>query len=225
MSLRGRGALAIWHDLAPEAERDFIEWHNREHIPERLGVPGFLRGRRYRAVAGEPRWFNLYETEDLAVLTSPAYLARLNDPTPWTQRLMPALRGVARSICAVHASTGVGVGGHMLPVRAEDVEPGQEENLRRWLTTDCLPTVNDAAGIVGAHLCVADRAASKVQTEEKRRRSEPDQVPGWVVLAEASSRDSLAEIQHALSEAEWAEHGATSARLGFYQLDVLLAKG
>jgi hypothetical protein len=222
MSLRGRGALAIWHDLAPEAEGDFIEWHNREHIPERLGVPGFLRGRRYRAVAGEPRWFVLYETESLAVLSSPAYLARVNDPTPWTQRLVSAFRNTARAICAVEATTGVGAGGHIITVRL-DVQPEREPDLRRWLTAECLPAVVTEPGIVGAHFVVADHAASTVPTEEKRRRAEPDRVPGWVVLVEGSSRHSLALIERRLSAAGWASRGA-SAEIGIYQLDVLLAK-
>ena len=194
MSLRGEGALAIWHDLEPEAEPDFIEWHNREHMPERLGVPGFLRGRRYRAVAGAPRWFVLYETKDLAVLTSAAYLARLNDPTPWTRRLVPSFRNTARAICTVAATTGVGAGGHMLTVRL-DPRPGQQDDLRRWLTAEFLPAADAAPGIVGAHLGVADQAASTVETEEKRRRAEPDRVPGSVLLVEGSSRDSLAPIE------------------------------
>ena len=46
MSLAGMGVVAIWHDLAPEAKDEFYEWHNREHMPERVGIPGFRRGRQ-----------------------------------------------------------------------------------------------------------------------------------------------------------------------------------
>jgi len=35
MSLAGRGAVCIWHDLAPDATDEFYQWHNREHMPER----------------------------------------------------------------------------------------------------------------------------------------------------------------------------------------------
>src|SRR5215471_6580816 len=51
MSLAGRGIVTIWHDIVPEGQPDFYEWHNREHMPERMGIPGFRRGRRY--IAGE----------------------------------------------------------------------------------------------------------------------------------------------------------------------------
>jgi hypothetical protein len=223
MSLRGKGALAIWHDLVADAEPDFIEWHNREHIPERLGVPGFLRGRRCRAVAGGPRWFMLYEVESLAVLTSDAYLARLNDPTPWTRRQMPAFHNTARSICTVEATAGVALGGHVLTLRLE-AQPGREAALRDWLTAECLPAANAAPGVVGAHLCVADRAASTVETAEKRGRAEPDRVPGAVVLIEGSSHEALAEVGRPLNAEPWADRGATAAESAIYQLDVLLAR-
>ena len=50
MSLAGSGAVCIWHDIAPEATDEFYQWHNREHMPERVGIPGFRLGRRYIAL-------------------------------------------------------------------------------------------------------------------------------------------------------------------------------
>jgi len=55
MSLAGKGAVAIWHDIVPEGRDEFYAWHGREHMPERAGIPGFLRGRRYIALAGAER--------------------------------------------------------------------------------------------------------------------------------------------------------------------------
>ncbi len=52
MSLLGKAVVAIWNDILPEGRDNFIEWHNREHIPERVSIPGFLRGRRYIAEQG-----------------------------------------------------------------------------------------------------------------------------------------------------------------------------
>ena len=63
MALFGRGVLAIWNDITDAAETEFVRWHVREHIPERVGLPGFLRGRRYIAHDGRPKYFNFYETE------------------------------------------------------------------------------------------------------------------------------------------------------------------
>jgi len=65
MPLLGTGVLAIWNGLAPGYDAEFVEWHVKEHIPERVGVPGFLRARRYFAVDGAPAYFNFYETETI----------------------------------------------------------------------------------------------------------------------------------------------------------------
>jgi hypothetical protein len=76
MSLLGRALLAFSHDVTPGSEPDWTEWHDREHIPERLSIPGFLRLRRYVALGPGPRFFYFYETDSLDVLQSPAYLER-----------------------------------------------------------------------------------------------------------------------------------------------------
>ena len=72
MSLAGEGAVAIWHDIAPEGRGEFYAWHGHEHMPERAAIPGFLRGRRYVAVDGAPEFFNLYETASRTTVTGPA---------------------------------------------------------------------------------------------------------------------------------------------------------
>src|SRR5579883_646503 len=99
MALLGKGVLAIWNGITDAAEIEFIKWHVREHIPERVGIPGFLRGRRYIALEGHPKYFNFYETESAGTLVSPAYRARLNAPTPWTQTVIKEFRDMSRTIC------------------------------------------------------------------------------------------------------------------------------
>ena len=46
MSLPGNAFLAMWHDIEPDAWTEYMEWHTREHMPERLSIPGFLVGKR-----------------------------------------------------------------------------------------------------------------------------------------------------------------------------------
>ena len=82
----GKAAVAMWWDIAPETKAEFEDWHTHEHMPERLAIPGFLRGTRWIALSGEPSYFVLYEAADLATLTAGPYLERLNDPTPWSRR-------------------------------------------------------------------------------------------------------------------------------------------
>ena len=56
MSLLGQAAMVFWHDIA-DGDDDYKDWHSNEHMNERVGVPGFLRGRRGRSLRGEPRYF------------------------------------------------------------------------------------------------------------------------------------------------------------------------
>ena len=88
----GQGAVLIWNDVADEGRDPFYEWHDKEHVPERLAIPGFRRGRRSTRPSHSPEWFTMYEADDLSVVTSPRYLARLNAPTPATRRTLQYFR-------------------------------------------------------------------------------------------------------------------------------------
>ena len=186
MSLAGLGAVAIWHDLAPEAKADFYEWHNREHMPERVGIPGFRRGRRYIAISGAPEFFNLYEADSAEVLSGQDYLNRLNAPTEWTRRVVPHFRNVARSICRVALTDGVGSGGVMLTL-CFDIDGTRRAGAIEALTRALLPPLAHRQGVSGVHLLLADEATSKLETAEKKARADATRVPTWVILIEGNS--------------------------------------
>ena len=186
MSLAGLGAVCIWHDLLPEARDDFYQWHNREHMPERVGIPGFRRGRRYVAVESSPEYFNLYEADSAEVLGGQDYLNRLNAPTEWTRRVVPSFRNVSRSICRVVYTQGVGQGAFMCTQRF-DVGEGSRSRVVTALRQRLLPPLADHKGIAGIHFCLADEAVSKVETAEKKARSDTTQVPTWIILIEGNS--------------------------------------
>ena len=63
-------------------------------------MPGFLLGRRYEAVSGQPRYLNFYLTQSAAVLKSTAYLERLDNPTPMTRLIMSEIfKDMIRTVC------------------------------------------------------------------------------------------------------------------------------
>ena len=118
--MQGAGYLAIWSDLAPQDHTDWAHWITREHAAERVGVDGFLACRIFRALGvGVNRYFILYELEDERVVGGPDYLARLNAPTPWSQRVMPRLGNFARGGGRIAASAGTGQGGIVAPLRLD----------------------------------------------------------------------------------------------------------
>ncbi len=102
------GLMAFWADIDPDYERRFLEWHNCEHMPERVSVPGFREGRRYHGMDGAPAFLMMYFTDTPDVLKSPAYLARLNDPTPWTQESLTHFRNASRNVYDLVAWEGGG---------------------------------------------------------------------------------------------------------------------
>jgi len=218
--LAGRGAIAIWQDVRPEGREDFFAWHNGEHMPERVGIPGFLRGRRYGALAGAPEFFTLYETAGAQVPTSAAYLERLNHPTEQTRRVAPMMINNVRSLCRVEWSRGTVAGGLMATLRFD----AEDAHGLLALLSERLPRLLQAPGIVGAHLCLADKSASRVQTEEKKGRP-PALVPGWVVLVEGgASREHLERATHQLlDEPGLVAAGATDLQRGIYVLQVSLS--
>jgi hypothetical protein len=222
MSLAGKGAVAIWNDIAPEGRTEFYEWHDREHMPERTGIPGFLRGRRYIAVHGTPQYFTLYEAETPAVLTGKDYLTRLNNPTPLTAKVVPAyFRNTSRGICSVELSLGVGQGGYIVTMRLGPAA-GREADLRRYLIDTALPPILERPAIVGVHLCVADRAGSSIETVEKRGREVG--VPNWLVLIESVDSDAADAAADALGSGLTAHGAAPGIETGLYSLQFSRAK-
>lgn len=225
MGLLGKGILAFWADIAPGGEAEYNHWHSREHIPERVGIAGFLRGRRYVAVSGSPKYLMFYETETVETLASPAYLARLNDPTPWTRRMLPLFRNNNRTVFRVTLSLGQGVGGAMATLRLGPLGD-REEELRAWLTGTTLPALIERPGVVGAHLGEADLSATRVPTEERKLRDREDEVARWVVLVEGADGEAVETAcrDHLSPEALGRRGASPETALGVYRLLYCLSR-
>jgi hypothetical protein len=194
MPLLGKGVLAIWNAVTADGEDDFYRWHNTEHIPERVGVPGFLRGRRYVGVERPRDYFTLYETESADTLRSEPYLARLNDPTPWTRRVLPNFRDTVRFGCRVAGSWGRGQGGALLTVR---LPSGGEHFQAATEAKAPLALLRQLTGVIGVHLLEPAPETTRIATKEKELRGiKPGQIEGgpepWLLLVELNDAE-LAE--------------------------------
>ncbi len=99
MKSQPRALLLVMMDIEPEHEDEFNRWYESEHVPERLAIPGFISGRRFRAVEGGPKYLALYELENADVVNSDAYLERLKKaPTEWTLRMRPRFKNMVRNV-------------------------------------------------------------------------------------------------------------------------------
>jgi len=216
MPLLGKAAMLLSFDIVQDAIPEHDDWHTHEHLPERLSIPGFLRGTRWVALQGEPRYFVIYEVEQLATLTSAAYLERLNNPSPWTSKMMPQYRGMTRGFCSVAGSFGLGMGHAGLVIR---FKPATEtaSALRHRLLQDILPPLPSRPGIGSVHLF--EGAVTPGMTNEQRLRG-ADAGVDWALLVTGYSQEVLASLAHAgLGTAQLEKHGATGVLAATYRME------
>ncbi|WP_250510590.1 hypothetical protein [Caballeronia sp. GACF4] len=192
-ALLGHGIVLVWNDIEFEGREQFYAWHDKEHIPERLAIPGFRRGRRFRRAGHSPEWLTMYEAADLDVMVSPAYMARLNAPTPATTKTLTYFRNTSRAVCQPVCSIGESSGGYLFAVRID--RTGAANNTpEAYLRDVAFPQAMRATGVLACHLFASDQA-SFFDTEEARTRE--FDVPAWIVLVEASTEAAASEV-HAL---------------------------
>lgn len=195
------GILALWNDRHPERADAYEAWYAEEHLPERLGLPGFLRGRRYQAVEGAPAFFTYYETETPDVLTSPVYLERVENPTPRTREIMTGtFTNMSRTVCRVAQSYGV-LRGAWAAVASFDTVPADPSELLRELAAD--------PQTARAEMWLATDDAAGSDTTESRLRGGDTRIGACLfveTLREAPARTALARLSR------------PSASAGLYQL-------
>jgi hypothetical protein len=162
--MKGSGFLAIWSDVEASKETDYLHWLTREHTAERVGIKGFLATRVFRALGTDiRRFFILYELEAPEVLSGPDYLARLNAPTPWSQRIMPILGNFVRGGGGLVSSRGTGQGGVIVAVPLHGA------------SADGAGLVAGLAGldrIAAVRLFETDQAKTSIETREKGMRAQ-----------------------------------------------------
>ena len=189
--LAGEGAVAIWNDIAEAGRAEFYAWHLQEHMPERVGIPGFVRGRRYRAAdaATRPEFFTLYETSSFQVLQGSDYLARLNEPTDWTRAATAHFQTTTRSLTRVVASHGVGSGGALMTVRFDITDDAVHDVVPRL--TSALEAATRLPRICGTHLLGSDAGMSRQSTAESKDRKDLLAPARWVLLLDACDAEAF----------------------------------
>lgn len=216
--LVGEAVVAIWNGIAPEARAQFYDWHTNEHMPERVGIPGFRRGRRYIAADADtaPEFFTLYEADTMQVLQGSDYANRLNDPTSGTRATTAQFRDTARALSQVIVSHGPGLGGVLLTIRF-DCDEQHLPALRAMVRAAA-----QATRVTGAHLCMGNADASAIRTAETRDRTDIQVPPNLFIMIEATDAQALADI---LQERAMAGAGARGPFVrGLYRLEYLRNK-
>ena len=206
--------MLLSFDVDAEVIEEHDRWHTHEHLPERLSIPGFHRGTRWIATEGEPRYLVLYEVESLETLTSEAYSVRLNNPTPWTMRMMPHYRGMRRGLCAVLGSFGLGQGAAAALIRFVPKE-SRAAPLSRWLLEEALPVVPRTPGLGSAHLLQGAQPAA--MTNEQRIRGADRGVDSALIVTGYDSNAVAAYANELSSVGGLSDRGADEVSCATYR--------
>ena len=195
MGLLGSAVLVNWGGVVEEKEIEYNEWHSKEHMPERISLPGFLRGLRAVGIPGTDlnhKYFMMYEVERKEVFVSTKYLERLNNPTEWTKEILSNYLSPSRTICSVISSKSIGVGGYLSTIRflGENIPVHYDvEKLKSFV-----PKILKFNGVTGMHIVLGDGNYGQMNTEEKKYRSSQglnDQIVSQAVIIEGLNYLSL----------------------------------
>lgn len=223
MAFLGTHVLLISHDFPPEDDRDFNEWYIREHMPERvIGLPGFNRGRRFRAIAEGPKYLAFYETTDARALASEPYLKLVRNFDPRSRQFVPRFQSTSRTISVVRASAGLGEGG-VLGLIGFEANANAATSLRNGAATRLADDLLQQHGVTGAHLLESDVEALTHSRQGHLRQN--DLVLPWTLLIEALDEATLDAVwQERLAPANLATLGAGKALVrGRYRMLFSLA--
>jgi hypothetical protein len=170
------GILAIFNDCRAGCEAEFEAWFQGEHMLERLAVPGFLFGRRHKAMSGSPGYFNFYLVETPEVLTSKPYLERLDNPTPLTRKIMSDIFiNANRTICRRAVRHGSFRGAYAAIVRFKERQ--DETALRAVLEKFTADTV-----VAGGEIWIAHDAAGMPVSKEEQMRGGDKKIAGALMI-------------------------------------------
>jgi hypothetical protein len=223
MPLLGQAAVAMWWSIVPEQRAEFGDWHTHEHMPERMGIPGFRRGSRWTSIETSDGFFVLYELATYETLTSQGYIDRLNAPTPWSSKMMPLHQGMVRSQCRVEASFGGGIGTSLATIRLSPVS--NHEDALRSAVVDVLKAIASTPGLNSASFLMTDTPQTAVATTEQRIRGK-DRTADWIILVSGYDVDTVRTVVDGpLSRDVLHRAGAEDAiTTGLYALGFALAQ-
>jgi hypothetical protein len=200
-----RGLLMVLANVGPEDEAEFNSWYDREHMRERVEVPGFISAQRYVS-DGSSQWkyLALYETEGLSTFTSPVYRQALASQSAWSKQILGRFRDPQRSVGERTCRIGYGIGGTVNLTRIRP-RPGRAAALRRSLSETILPSLAARAGVVEASLVECDPVLSKPVAEYPTGGLDVVRPDDWFVIVggttgTATAIDLTSELPADLAE-------------------------
>ena len=213
-----QAAILIQFSLGADAVAEHDDWHTHEHMPERLALPGFLRGTRWTGLRDSADYCVLYELDSLEALDSDSYRQRLNNPTPWTSKMVQVCRAMRRTLCTVEASSAPCIGGFAAVFTfAATLERGSDAS--RWLLRDVLLNLDARLGLASWHILRTTQVAAGPWSGDSAVQS--------AVVVTAYDADAITALcRSELGPEQLAAHGIDASRCttGLYKLAVAFSR-
>jgi hypothetical protein len=159
-----KGLLFMAFDFSTAHEDEFHDWYDREHVPERLGVPGFINAERWIDEENPKVHVATYDLDSADVLSSAPYRAVGGaNQSVWTRRVT----GMCQRIMRYEGEqllpgdlTGTPDAGALL-VASMNIEPAAEAEFTEWYNTEHLPQLGSVPGVLAARRFRATDTASE----------------------------------------------------------------
>ncbi|WP_206047370.1 DUF4286 family protein [Noviherbaspirillum denitrificans] len=215
----------VMNDVVATEEQEFNHWYQREHMRERLQVPGFRSARRYRCVDDGPRYMAVYECDSVEVLQSPAYRHRLTHPTDWTRKIMPSFRNMLRSACRETWNIGDVTGGAALVIKCKP-DTGKAEPARRFIHHVLAGHLSASSSTTRVALWEGDDGITGPATSESALRAGADDRAEWVIFVESLDVDeTAAALRNVIAGSRAEEAGLQVGPWSRYRLMCILHSG
>ncbi len=193
--MSNKGFLAIWCEIGADDLADYRAWITKEHIADRTFLPGWLGARFCADVKNERAHFFLYATEDKSVFSAEPYLKVLNNPSPWTSRIMPKFGSFDRALGEQLFKLGNGYGAWMMVSRIRDAST---VDLAQAQTA--LSQFMNLPEVVSVRLMKLDRSATDIQSQEKTMRKGAEGDFHYLLVVEALSERGSAKAQDRVAQ-------------------------
>jgi hypothetical protein len=216
------GLMAFWADIDEEYVQQYQQWHNCEHVPERVSIPGFQEGRRYRSLDNRPHFLMYYDTIETSVLSSDAYMAALNKPTKWTGEALKHFRNPTRDIfsrIAVSSKSFPFAAPYITSIRFDLPEGGEEVYATKWLEA-----VTGMEHVIRVRFYKSDAAIAKMGTSESKVHGGGPGKQNYLVLIEEFLPPSETQDAIASADDQTGDLHRESEEIGRYWLEIAHTK-
>jgi hypothetical protein len=196
MAKKGRGIFLAYTDIDPKYEEEFNAWFNTEHLPELLGLPGFLDAARYVAYKGSPKYLAVYELESAEAVKTAEFLKWRANPSPWSRRISPAVattigknlsRAIGQQIFPADLERPDRGMAPALQIGLMSVPESADQEWNEWYNGEYIPGYRKVAGVIYARRYRIVDGESRYATVYEFENEKVSETSDWNKQREGSS--------------------------------------